>query len=62
MSARTYLVQSVIADDRVIVDEHGTKLRLEPGDTVTHAALRGHGQTDEDIKNLIACKALKVKR
>lgn len=54
----TYRVESVIADDRVIVDADGGRLRLEPGDTVTDKQLLAYGQTEQDIENLIECGAL----
>lgn len=63
MSRRSprYLVAAVIVDDRVIVGEDGSRLRLEVGDTVTHAQLVAWGQSDEDIENLLADKALEEK-
>jgi hypothetical protein len=55
-----YVVLSTLVDDRLIVDEHGNRLRIEPGARYTHNELLEFGWADEDIENLIECGALEL--
>lgn len=36
----------------------GESVRKEPGDTITKAEFKEHGQSDDDIKSLIKSKAI----